>query len=139
VWKGSPNQLRSSAAAMPVAALKAGVCRPLCVYIRPIPCPQPTRPNVRWVSLTAPFLHAALLSVKASPLAAPSGPASLGSLDHSTPRNGVTRLSDRVVPGSSSAAWFRSSSRTPPTTVVSLARGALVCRSSPQSSPCRRA
>jgi hypothetical protein len=47
VWKGS--LLRSSRAAVLVAALMAGVCRALCLYIRPIPYLQPPCPNACWV------------------------------------------------------------------------------------------
>jgi hypothetical protein len=59
-YVGSPDQENirdASAVTVLVAALMAGICRPLCVYIRPFPCPRPTRPNVRWVSPMA-FLPA---------------------------------------------------------------------------------
>jgi hypothetical protein len=63
------------------------------------------------------FLHAALFLVKASPWLYLRGQrpsrtrfqldkGRLESLDYGTPRNGITRLSDRVVPGSNPAAYY---------------------------------
>jgi hypothetical protein len=49
VRERSPNRLRSSAAARPVAALMGGVCQALCLYIRLFPYLRPPSPNACWV------------------------------------------------------------------------------------------